>query len=63
MRRHRVMKVLLGAAVVWYVAPLAVMAAPTAWAVASAGTWGSAIEVPGLGSLNQGGQALLALLS
>src|SRR5215469_2464641 len=63
MRRHRVMMVLAGATVVWCLAPLTVTAAPTAWAEASAGTWGTAIEVPGLGSLNLGGQALLASVS
>ena len=57
MRRHRVVMVLAGAAAVWCTAPLAVTAAPAAWAVARAGTWRTAIEVPGLGSLNKGGDA------
>jgi hypothetical protein len=36
---------------------------PRPLAVARAGTWGTAIEVPGLGSLNQGGLAQLASVS
>jgi hypothetical protein len=63
MRRHRVVMVLAGVAAVWCAAPLAVTAASAAWAVARAGTWGTAIEVPGLGSLNQGGQAQLTSVS
>jgi len=54
MRRHWAVMVLAGAVVVWGAAPLA---------VARAGTWGTAIEVPGLGSLNQGGLAQLASVS
>src|SRR5258708_40220233 len=57
MRRHRVKMVLAGATAVWCAAPLAVSAAPVAGAVARAGTWRTAIEVPGLGSLNRGGDA------
>ena len=57
MKRHRVVMVLAGAAAVWCAAPLAVMAAQGAGAVARAGTWRTAIEVPGLGSLNKGGEA------
>src|SRR5260370_26022358 len=57
MRRHRVKMVLAGATAVWCAAPLAVSAAPVAGAVARAGTWRTAIEVPGLGSLNRGGYA------
>src|SRR5215467_12364624 len=57
MRRHRVVIVLAGAAAVWCAAPLAVSAAPAAWAVARAGTWRTAVEVPGLGALNKGGDA------
>src|SRR5258706_487103 len=53
MRRHRVMMVLAGAAAVWCAAPSAVIAAPTA----RAGTWRTAIEVPGSGALNKGGNA------
>jgi hypothetical protein len=63
MRRHRVVMVVAGAAAVWCAAPLAVSAAPAARAVARAGTWGTAIEVPGLGSLNQGGRAGLDSVS
>src|SRR5215472_14787617 len=54
MRRHRVVKVLAGAAAVWWAAPMAVTAAPAAGAIARVGTWHTAIEVPGLGSLNKG---------
>jgi hypothetical protein len=54
MRRHWAVAVLAGAVVVWCAAPLA---------VARAGTWSTAIEVPGLGSLNQGGNAQLASVS
>ena len=46
--------VLAGGLVVWCAAPLA---------VAQADTWGTAIEVPGLGSLNRGGVAELASVS
>src|SRR5258705_5856440 len=53
MRRHRVMMALAGAAAVWCAAPSAVIAAPTA----RAGTWRTAIEVPGSGALNKGGNA------
>jgi hypothetical protein len=63
MRRHRVMLVLAGAAAVGCAAPLTVTAAPTAWAAARASAWGTAIEVPGLGSLNQGGLAEVASVS
>jgi hypothetical protein len=54
MRRHWAVTVLAGAVVMWCAAPLA---------VARAGTWGTAIEVPGLRSLDQGGQAQLASVS
>ena len=57
MRRHRVVMVVAGAAAVWCAAPLAVTAAPAARAAALAGTWGTAIEVPGSGALNAGGAA------
>jgi hypothetical protein len=63
MRRQRVVLVLAGAAAVWWAAPLAVMAAPAGGAVARAGTWRAAIEVPGLGSLNKGGNAQLGSVS
>jgi len=55
--------VLAGAAVVWCAALLAVTAGPAAPAAVQAGTWRTAIEVPGLGALNQGGQALLTSVS
>jgi hypothetical protein len=54
MRRHWAVIVLAGAAAVWCAAPLG---------AARASTWGTAIEVPGLGSLNQGGQAQVASVS
>jgi len=57
------MLVLAGAAAAWWAAPVAVMAAPAAGAIARAGTWHTAIEVPGLGSLNKGGRAFLASVS
>src|SRR6266487_4683701 len=64
MRRHRVMMVLQSAAAIWCAAPLAVAgAAPAgvapaaAGAVISAGIWRKAIELPGSGALNQGGDA------
>src|SRR5215472_8884078 len=63
MRRHRVMLVLAGAAAVWWAAPPAVMAAPAGGAAARAGTWRTAIEVPGLGPLNAGGDAELPSVS
>ena len=59
MRRHRVVMVLAGAAAVCCAAPLAVSAAPAARAAARAGTWDTAIKVPGLKALNQGGPAEL----
>jgi hypothetical protein len=62
MRRHRVMLVLAGAAAVWWAAPLPVMAAHAGGA-APAGTWGNAIEVPGLGALNKRGNAQLTSVS
>jgi hypothetical protein len=62
MRRYRVVMAVAGAAV-WCAASLAVTAGPAAWAVARAGTWGTAIEVPGLGSLDQGGAAQLNSVS
>ena len=63
MRRHRVVIVLAGAAAVWCAAPLAVSAASAAWRVARAGTWRTAVEVPGLGALNKGGDAQVFSLS
>ena len=63
MRRHRVMMVLAGAAAVWCAAPTAAMAATAAGAVARAGTWHTAIEVPGSGALNKGGNGELSSVS
>src|SRR5215469_3409650 len=63
MRRHGVVMVLAGAAAVWCAAPLAVMAAPVGGAAARAGTWHAAIEVPGLGALNEGGDAQVLSVS
>src|SRR5579864_9469971 len=63
MRGHRVVMVLAGAAAVWWAAPLAVMAAPGGGAVARAGIWRAAIEVPGLGALNKRGNAQLTEVS
>ena len=63
MRRHRVVMVVAGAAAVWCAAPLAVTAAPAARAAALAGTWGTAIEVPGSGALNAGGGAFAISVS
>src|SRR5215831_7758020 len=63
MRRHWAVLVVAGAAAVWCAAPLLVTAAPAARAVARAGTWGTAIEVLGLGALNQGGRAQLNSVS
>jgi len=63
MRRHRIMLVLVGAAAVWCAAPPAVTAAQAAGSVTRAGTWRTAIEVPGLGSLNKGGHAFVNSVS
>jgi hypothetical protein len=57
------MLVLAGAAVVWWAAPPAVTAAPAAGAIARAGAWRTAIEVPGLRSLDKGGPSQLAAVS
>src|SRR6266852_860398 len=54
MRRHWAVIVLAGAAAVWCAAPLA---------VARASTWGAAIEVPGLGTLDAGGGAEVTSVS
>ena len=45
------------------VAPLAVMAAPASGAVVSAGSWGKAIEVPGLARLSAGHGGTLVAVS
>ncbi|HEV2244945.1 MAG TPA: hypothetical protein VGR98_28175, partial [Streptosporangiaceae bacterium] len=63
MRRYRVMMVLAGAAAVWCAAPLAVTAATAAGAAAQVGTWHRAIEVPGSGALNKGGEAAVTSVS
>jgi hypothetical protein len=63
MRRHRVMLVLAVAAAVWWAAPMAVVAASAAGAIARVGIWRAAIELPGLGSLNEGGRAFLGSVS
>jgi hypothetical protein len=63
MRPHRVVIVLAGAAAACCAAPLAASAVPAAAPAARAGTWGTAIEVPGLGSLNKGGDADLMSVS
>jgi hypothetical protein len=62
MRRRRVLVVVASAAAVWGAGPLAVAVAAGAFAVPAArvaavraaGSWGRAIEVPGLGALNKG---------
>jgi hypothetical protein len=56
MRRYRVTMVLAGAAAVLCAAPLAAAAAP-------AGTWQTAIKVPGLGALNTGVHAFVLSVS
>src|SRR5260221_14013565 len=68
MRRFQVGMVLPGAvAAVVCAAPLAVAgaeeagAAPAAVAVTQAGTWGKAIEVPGLAALSKGGAQVLSV--
>ena len=63
MRRTRVMVVLAGAVAAWCAAPLAVMAAPAAGAVARADSWGKAIEVPGLAQLSAGHGGTLVAVS
>jgi hypothetical protein len=63
MRRQWAVLVVAGAAAVGCSAPPTTTAAPGAGTVARAGTWGRAIEVPGLRSLNRGGHAQLASVS
>ena len=63
MRRTRVMVALAGAVAAWCAASLAVMAAPAAGAVARAGSWGKAIEVPGLARLSAGHGGTLVAVS
>src|SRR5215469_11136341 len=57
MRRHRVMLVVACAAALWCAVPLAVSGTAQAGSVSVAGTWRTAIEVPGSGALNKGGRA------
>jgi hypothetical protein len=63
MGRCVVKRMLAAVAVATSTAPLAVLSGPgaavasAAETVAQAGSWGKAIEVPGLGALNTGGQA------
>jgi hypothetical protein len=58
-RRRQVLVVLVGAAAVWSAGPLAVPAG----AARAAGSWGRAIEVPGLGALNKSGVAGVSSVS
>ena len=69
MRRRWVIMVVAGAAAVWC-APLAVAGAADAGVapvpagpVTAAGSWGKAVEVPGSGSLNSGGMAVVSSVS
>jgi hypothetical protein len=57
MRRHRVVIALAAATAAAFALPVAPAFPPSASAAASVGTWGTAIEVPGLAQLNQGGDA------
>src|SRR5260370_3983221 len=52
-----------GGAAGWCAAAVAVTGGAVAGAVAGAGTWRMAIEVPGLGSLNKGGEVTLSSVS
>ncbi len=68
MGRRGVLVLLTAAAVMGGAGPLAVPAAPGAWAVQAgavpvAGVWGKAIGVPGLGALNQGRSAEVGSVS
>src|SRR5215510_9370785 len=64
MRGHPAVMVVAGAAAaVWCAAPPPVTAAQAASAAAQAGTWGTAISVPGLQALNQSGVAELNSVS
>jgi len=70
MKRRGIMVVVAGAVAVWGATPLAVASAANARAVSAAigtvstaGTWGNAIEVPGLGTLNAGGSAEVPSIS
>ena len=57
MRRRWVMIVVAGAAAAWCGQLAASGAADAAGPVTAAGSWHPAVEVPGLGALNAGGQA------
>src|SRR5215470_13113987 len=70
MRRRRVLVLVAGAAAVWGAGPAAVPGTAAAWAVPAAqgavpaaSSWGRAIEVPGLGALNDGGRAQVLQVS
>jgi len=69
MTRGRVLAVLAGAVAVWSAVALAAAGAANAGtvraarAVPAAGSWGKAIEVPGLGALNKGGTAVVVSVS
>ena len=63
MRRHRVMLVVARAAALWCAVPLAASGTAQAGSVSVAGTWHTAIEVPGTGALNKGGFARVASVS
>ncbi len=71
MRRLRAVMVLAAAAALWCAAPLAtgraapagVAGAAAAAAAGAAGTWRAAIEVPGTGGLNKGGNAAVQSVS
>src|SRR5258706_5485394 len=70
MRRQRVVMVLAGAAALWCAALLAVAGTAPAGvgraadgAAARVGSWRAAIEVPGTGALNKGGDAVVNSLS
>jgi hypothetical protein len=64
-RRGRVLAVLVCAVAVWGAVPLAAAGAAGGGAVPRAvpapGLWGTAIKVPGLGALNTGGDAAVAV--
>jgi len=70
MRRRRVVIVLAASTALWCATLLAVTGAAQAavarvsvWGVARAGGWGKAIEVPGTGALNKGGNAFVNSVS
>src|SRR6266567_4113239 len=71
MRRRRVLVMVAAAAAMWGAGPLAAPGGGDAWAVAAArgaavraaGSWGRAIEVPGLGALNRGHFAVVISVS